>query len=133
MGRWGNLIIPAVLNKTKAGFFFLDTGASVNVLSKTIAQEVASLRDIGKVIRGVSGKTQTYLAKNVFIQIGRFYQENDTILAIDMKDTSKKLGLEISGLLGYPLLKQLAITVDLRDDLIDFKYPFEKTSGKKKN
>jgi tetratricopeptide (TPR) repeat protein len=122
MGHWGNFAIPTMINKKKSGFFFLDTGASVNILSKKIAQEVSSLQDIGKVLGGLSGRTQTFLAKNVSIQIGHLSQENDAIYVIDFKDMNKKLGLEISGLIGFPLLKNLVITMDLRDGLLDLKY-----------
>ena len=124
MGRCGNLVIPTVVNKKKGAFFFLDTGAAVNIVSRDLAQQVTSLRDVGKVIRGLSGTTQTYIANNISLQIGRLYQENEGMYAIDLKDMSHKLGLEISGLIGYPMLKLLTITIDFRDGLINFEYPF---------
>jgi len=133
MGRWGNLVIPTIINQKKTGFFFLDTGAATNVLSKAIAQELVSLQDMGKTYGGLSGRTETYLAKNVSVQIGRLYQENARIYAIDLKDMSQKLGLEISGLLGYPMLSNLVITLDLRDGLIDFQYPSGNAPRKNKN
>jgi predicted aspartyl protease len=124
IGSWGNLAIPTLVNKKKSAYFFLDTGASVNVVSREMASQVSELRDVGKVLGGLSGTTNTYVAQNVSLQIGHLYQANDSIYAIDLKDMNHKLGLEISGLLGHPMLSNLVITVDLRDGLIDFQYPF---------
>jgi tetratricopeptide (TPR) repeat protein len=127
MGSHGNLVIPTLVNNKKGGFLFLDTGASVNVVSSSLAEEVASLRNVGKVIRGLSGSTQTFIARDITLQIGRFRQRNDEMYSIDLKEMSHNLGLEISGLLGNPLVRQLATTIDFRDGLIDFWYPYANT------
>jgi tetratricopeptide (TPR) repeat protein len=122
IGNYDHLVIPTGVNRKKTGFFILDTGAAVNVVSRELAKQVADLHAIGRVLQGISGASQTYLAPNVSLQLGRLNQKSDQIYVMDMKEMSRDLGVEISGLLGYPLLRHLSITIDYRDGLIEFEY-----------
>ena len=40
----------------------------------------------------------------------------------DTKTTSDDLGTEVSGFLGFTMLRLLEIKIDYRDDLVDFSY-----------
>ena len=43
-------------------------------------------------------------------------------MAFDLDDTSKNTGIEISGLLGLPLLHLFTITIDYPDGMVKFEY-----------
>lgn len=125
--KWGHLLLDTLVNDKRRGFFLLDTGASTNVISQRLARQVTSLAPTNMRIRGLSGDVKdTASARKVVLQVGRFRQENDGILAISFREMSKSAGLEVSGLIGNPILSQLVITIDYRDGLINLSYPYEK-------
>jgi hypothetical protein len=120
------LVIPVIVNGKKSGFFLLDSGASIHVIDRHFAGQVTNLQSSNASIGGLSGKTKTFVAKNISLRLGKFQQENDSMYAIDLKDISRGVGMEIAGFLGNPLLRQFAITIDYRDGLIDFDYALAK-------
>jgi tetratricopeptide (TPR) repeat protein len=126
MGIWGHLIIPTTINNKKSGYFILDTGSAMNVIGRKFAAGVAPLKNAGRVIRGLSGDTDTFIVQDITLTMGRFRQRHDYMYVISLKQLSHDMGFEISGMLGHPLLSQLSITLDYRDGFINFEYPGEK-------
>ncbi len=122
IGKWGALLIPTLVNDKRLGYFYLDTGAPSNLLNLDFAEDIANLRRVGNAVRGIEGPTETFLAEDVTIRIGRFVQKKRPAFAVNMKEMNRRLGFEISGLLGYSLLKMLAVTIDYRDGLINLEY-----------
>ncbi len=123
VGIRGHLLIPAVVNDKKAGFFILDTGAQVNLLSREFAAGMLKLGSAAEEIRGISGATKTYAAyEDITLKMGGFTQKQRSMYVISLKDISRHSGFEISGIIGYPLLSHLAVTIDFRDGFIRFQY-----------
>ncbi len=122
--RWGPLLLETHVNEKIRGYFFLDTGAFSNLISIELARKVTSVQASNASIMGVSGSVKDVgIARSVLLQAGRFRQQNDGIWAISFKKMSKDAGLEISGILGHPLLSQLIVVIDYRDGLLDLVYP----------
>jgi predicted aspartyl protease len=127
LGIRGHLLtIPVIVNGKKSGFFIVDTGAAANVIDQRFAGQVTNVQSSYVSIGGISGKTKTFVARNISLRLGRFRQNNDGMYAIDLKNMSHDVGMEIDGFLGHPLLSQFALTIDYRDGLIDFDYAYEK-------
>jgi hypothetical protein len=42
-------------------------------------------------------------------------------IAIDLREMSRREGVEISGLIGYPAVSQAILTINYRDGLIDIQ------------
>lgn len=125
IGTRGHLLtIPVTVNRKKSGFFFIDTGSSINLVDRSFAGQVTNLQSSNISVSGVSGKTKTFFAQHISLQLGKFRQENNGMYAIDLKNMSHDVGMEIAGFLGHPLLRQFALTIDYRDGLIDFIYAF---------
>jgi tetratricopeptide (TPR) repeat protein len=127
MGKWGNLLIPTVIDigggQKKAGFFILDTGGAINLLSKEFAADLTSFSQSFMELKGVSGMLKAYpTIDDITLRIGGFVQKQGPMLATSLKDFNRDYGFEISGLIGIPLLKHLAITIDYRDGFINFEY-----------
>ena len=121
---WGYVLIPASVNDKKSGYFILDTGGAVNLLSKEFADGLTGLRDVGNVLMGISGGVKTYEAtQDITIRMGRFKQTQKSMYVVSLKDISRSRRFEISGLLGNPFLSNLAVTIDYRDGYIHFDYP----------
>ena len=102
----------------------LDTGALNNAISPAAAREVTKVRgDSDMIVTGVSGRVQNvYSANKAVLQFGHLRQENQDMLSFDTTGLSDASGTEISGFLGFVLLRFLDIKIDYRDALVDFSY-----------
>jgi hypothetical protein len=49
-------------------------------------------------------------------------QPNFDIVTLDLSKESRQTGTELSGFLGFAMLRQLEIKLDYRDGLVDFEY-----------
>ena len=118
------LILPVRLNGKSTKLFILDTGADATFISTTAAREVTKIGrspDLG--IYGISGQLKdTYLTGDIKLDFaGLRYPAHDLVAF----DTAKLFGrdeIEISGLLGAGILRQLTMRIDYRDDLVNFTY-----------
>jgi hypothetical protein len=94
------------------------------MMSPDAAKEVTKVReDPNMHVRGVSGSVkQVKSADKVMIQFGHFRQENDDLVAFDLTPISRSTGTEVSGILGFAMLRMLTVKIDYRDGLVDFDY-----------
>jgi len=123
--RFGHdLLVPTSIGKVPYKLFLIDTGSLVNFISPAAAREITKVHgDSGVIVEGISGRVKNvYSADKAVLQFGHLRQENQDITAFDTKPISDDVGTEVSGFLGFVLLRFLDIKIDYRDDLIDFKY-----------
>jgi tetratricopeptide (TPR) repeat protein len=119
-----DLLVPTSIGKVPSKLFLLDTGALVNFISPAAAREVTKVHNEADVtVEGISGRVEkVYTANKAVLQFGRLRQENQDITAFDTTPISDDLGTEVSGFLGFVMLRMLEIKIDYRDALIDFQY-----------
>jgi len=119
-----DLLVPTSIGKVPSKLFILDTGSLVNFISPAAAREVTKVHTEGDVtVEGISGRVdKVYTANKAVLQFGRLRQENQDITAFDTTPISDDLGTEVSGFLGFVMLRMLEIKIDYRDALIDFQY-----------
>jgi predicted aspartyl protease len=123
--RFGHiLLIPTLVDGSNPMLFMIDTGAFTNIMSTRAAREVTKLRaDSRMQVRGLSGAVNNvYRADRATLQFGHYSQENQDIVTLDLSGVSKSTGTEVSGILGFELLRILQIKIDYRDGLVDFVY-----------
>jgi hypothetical protein len=124
--RFGHdLIFPTSIGDAPKKLFIMDTGAGLTLISPEAAREVTHVaRDSSLNIHGISGEVQkVYGTGNVTITFAGLRQrQNDGLTSIDTSSFSQNSGVEISGFLGYPLLGQLVIEIDYRDNLVHLIY-----------
>lgn len=53
---------------------------------------------------------------------GRLRQDNEDLVSFDLTPLSNDAGVEISGILGFAMLRLLDVKIDYRDGLVDFTY-----------
>jgi hypothetical protein len=63
-----------------------------------------------------------YRADKAVLQFGHLKQENQDLVAFDLTRISDHVGAEISGTLGFAMLRMLDVKIDYRDGLVDFDY-----------
>ncbi|MEM7037375.1 MAG: aspartyl protease family protein [Bacteroidota bacterium] len=126
----GNPIIDVVLNG-KSFRFWLDTGAGVSVLSSKVAEE-AGIQTFGAGENATihTSTKHTVKAGPAFmqkLQIGGLEIEAHPCVIMDKKDlTFRLLGikiLEIDGIIGWPLLKHLDLTLDYPESRLTIRQP----------
>jgi hypothetical protein len=118
------LIFPTLIGKAPTKLFLMDTGSGLNLISPPAAREVTLLSGFtNQKISGVSGQVQTVLiADKVNVTLGHVTQEVRGMSSIDTSGLSRSAGADISGIIGFPLLRELVISIDYRDSLVHLSY-----------
>jgi tetratricopeptide (TPR) repeat protein len=122
--RFGHLLlVPVRVGNATNRMFVLDTGAANTLISYELAAEVSKLnRDDKTALRGLNGKVgDVYQTGNLVLEFAGFEQKNLGMTAFDTWELSHRLGTEISGFLGLPVLNLFTLTIDYRDGLVKFE------------
>jgi predicted aspartyl protease len=123
--RFGHiLLIPTLVDGSGPMLFMIDTGSFTNILSTRAAREVTKVRaDSRTHVKGLGGTVaNVYRADKATLEFGHYSQENQDIVTLDLSAISKSTGTEISGILGFEMLRILQVKIDYRDGLVDFHY-----------
>jgi hypothetical protein len=104
--------------------FGLDTGAFSNLLSVRAGRQVSKVSSEDRMqVHGLNGQVkQVYSSETATLRFGHFQQSNLGIVTLDLSNVSRHIGTEISGFLGFAMLRQLEVKLDYRDGLVDFEY-----------
>lgn len=123
--RFGHsILVLTSVNDSKAMLFGLDTGAFNNILSVRAGRQVSKVNSEDRLrVHGVSGAVnKVYTSEKASLRFARLQQSNFDIVTLDLSTISRHMGTEVSGFLGFAMLRQLEIQLDYRDGLVDFKY-----------
>jgi len=123
------LLIPTTVSEAEksdagSGLFLIDTGAGFNSLATNLARSITTVRyNHHMSVQGVSGKVKMlYEAERVVLRFAGFREEFTRLAAFDLPNISSSAGVEVSGILGMPVLATFgSITIDYRDAGILFK------------
>jgi tetratricopeptide (TPR) repeat protein len=118
------LLVPTKVDNTGPMLFLIDTGSFANVLSKQTGQRLTQLRsDPSTHVSGLSGTVkEVYRADKATLQFGRYEQANQDVVTFDLSNISRQTGTQVSGVLGFNMLRILQIKIDYRDGLVDFLF-----------
>jgi predicted aspartyl protease len=113
--------VKCQLNCGREGYFLLDTGASYNAISHKLARKLNCSGLLGSDVslQGGTVPVDGYLTGAVTrLRIGSLKLAPDPLVDVDLSLASRYHQLEISGLIGYPALRGLALVVNYRDGRI---------------
>jgi hypothetical protein len=118
------LLIPTQMNNSESKLFLIDTGAFSNLVSPDAAREVTHVSDDPRMqVKGLSGNVKNvYRGDELTLTFANLRQKNEDIVALDIKNISDSAGTEISGTLGFAMLRMLDMKIDYRDGLVSFAY-----------
>jgi hypothetical protein len=118
------ILVPTSVNDSKPMLFGLDTGAFTNILSLRVGRQVGKVSsDYRDRVGGLSGAVnRVYNSDKATLTFGHFRQSNLGIITLDLSTVSRHTGTEVSGFLGFAMLRQLEVKLDYRDGLVDFQY-----------
>jgi hypothetical protein len=123
--RFGHsILVPTSVNDSKPMLFGLDTGAFSNLLSVRAGRQVSKVNSEERLhVNGVNGAVdKVYSSEKATLRFAHFQQANLGIVTLDLSSISRHTGTEVSGFLGFAMLRQLEVELDYRDGLVDFKY-----------
>jgi tetratricopeptide (TPR) repeat protein len=124
--RFGHLLLvpTKVADAPLAKLFVLDSGGFSNLISLAAAKEVTKVHSDSDIrVSGISGEVKNvYRAEKATLQFGRLRQDNEDLVSFDLTPLSNDAGVEISGILGFAMLRLLDVKIDYRDGLVDFTY-----------
>jgi tetratricopeptide (TPR) repeat protein len=118
------LLIPTSMNNSVGKLFLIDTGSLTNIVTPEAAREVTKVGSDPTVrVKGVNGEVKNVFSANqLTLTFANLRQENQDMISVDMKKMSDGAGTEISGTLGFTVLRMLDIKIDYRDALVWFGY-----------
>lgn len=119
-----DIILPTLIGDTPGKLFLLDSGASHGMISPEAAREVTDMTSFNtSKVEGISGQVQNMLrAYQVTVTFAGVRQLIRGLDSFDTKNISRAAGVEISGIIGFPTLRELVLTIDYRDNLIHVVY-----------
>jgi Aspartyl protease len=122
--RFGHLLlVPTRVGNASNRLFVLDTGAASTLISYELGAAVSNVNHDDKMaLRGVNGRVgDVYQTGTLMLEFAGFEQKNVGMTALDTWQLSHRLGTEISGFLGLPVLDLFTLTIDYRDGLVKFE------------
>ena len=123
--RFGHImLVPTSVNDSKDMLFGIDTGSSSNLLSLRAAKQVGKVSpDFSDPFGGLNGEVnKVFCSDKATLRFGQQHQSNQGIVTLDLSTQSRQTGTEVSGLLGFAMLRKLEVKLDYRDGLVDFMY-----------
>ncbi len=125
-----DLIFPTYLISPKGDpitpprLFVMDTGAATPIISPDAARVVTHVeQDFHTHLRGVSGEVRDVLQADLLtIQFAGLRQQMRGTVSVDLSGISRDVGMEIGGFIAFPTLRDLTLTIDYRDNLVDVVY-----------
>ena len=112
-----HLMIATSVNNSPAKWFMIDSGGFSNMIDTESAHDFTGVhRDDRTSVQGVQGRVdQVSRADRVTLIFGGFKH------AINLEKVSDSMGLQVTGVLGMPVLSQLKLTIDYPDGAMKFE------------
>ena len=111
------LLLRGKVNGASEGYFILDSGSRYTLISRDLATSAGQ----PGTIKGVQGEfTAGFPASPLNLHIGSREFVDFEYATLDTSEISVRSGTEIGGVLGLPLLSNIALTLDYRDGLVEF-------------
>ena len=118
--------VPLRANGDYEGLFLVDTGAVTSVLSHSTAAALGVTEDnsgggISLGLAGIAGVSGVALpVSGVVLSTEGIQASFPLMVAIDMSEISKALGIEVAGVVGYDFLKDYRVTIDFGNAQVIF-------------
>jgi predicted aspartyl protease len=117
----GLLFVKCRPNADREAYFLLDTGASYNAISLRLARELSSpdLFNDAVPLQGGTDAVEGHLTCMFRrLRLGTLDLLRDPMVAVDLSLAGSYHHLEVSGLIGFPALRNSVLQVNYRDGVI---------------
>jgi Aspartyl protease/Tetratricopeptide repeat len=129
--RFGHMILVSTfVNDSPALLFGLDTGAFANVLSLREGRQLGKVNSEDRLrVHGLNGEVNKVYSAKATLRFAQLRQPSMDVVTFDLSPVSRRLGTEVSGFLGFAMLRILDVKLDYRDGLVDFEYDPKRVSA----
>lgn len=111
------LLVRTKINRRKEGLFLLDTAAAFTSVSEEIARPWEHRAAVP--LMGARGLlSHVFRVPPVELDFGGRPVIDPAPVALDLRQLSQQIGVEISGILGYLLLSRSNLTINYRDGIV---------------
>ena len=107
-----HVFVPARVNGSETGWFFLDSGAGASVVTKAWAEKIGLSSEGAMRAVGAAGATSLALAKNIVLSLPGVELPMPSVTVLDAAAGLPSLGRHWEGLLGYDVLSRLVLRLD---------------------
>ena len=119
----GLMLVPTFVNDSPSMLFGIDTGGFTNLLSLREGRQLGKVKSIPLLhVSGINGKVNKVYFAKATLRFAHLQQPSRKLFTLDLSLFSRSLGTEVSGFLGFDMLRLLEIELDYRDGLVDFEY-----------
>jgi hypothetical protein len=113
------VLLPTVVNGRDEGYFMLDTGSSFGSVVSPEAAWMIQPREVP--IQGAGGLVEdAFSTSPIRLTVGDRELLDPSPVTMNLSGVSQTQGVEISGIIGYPLLQNFVVTINYRDAVIGF-------------
>jgi hypothetical protein len=112
------LFLQATVNQAADGYLLVDTGSVYNGISPAAARACRNYRMLAPSISLTSGGGETdgfLLPPGVRFRVGPSVMNADPAVVVDLSAISRLHRFEVSGVIGYPAIRDSIVTIDYRD------------------
>ena len=111
------LLVRGTINGRADGYFVIDSGSRYTMLSCKLVPQPGS----PATFHGAQGDQDVSVPSSpVNIRLGDKHLVDFEYATFDTSEISSRNGVEISGAIGYSLIRNFALTVDFRHGLVNF-------------
>ncbi len=114
----GKLLVKTAINGKGTGYFVLDTGAGQTLIDRGLAESVSKLTSSRRRIGGLSGQVQEVLRSEDLVLQAAGLEYRGRLTAVDLRSLSYALGVEIGGMIGCDILRDVCLSIDYRNGFI---------------
>lgn len=128
--RFGHtILVPTFVNDSPVMLFGLDTGAFANILSLREGRQLGKVNsEDGLRVHGLNGEVNKVYSAKATLRFAHLQQPSMDVVTFDLSPESRRIGTEVSGFLGFAMLRVLEVKLDYRDGLVDFEYDPKRVS-----
>jgi len=128
--RFGHMmLVPTSVNDSPFMLFGLDTGAFANILSLREARQLGWVNSEDRIrVHGLSGEVNQVYSAKANLRFAHLREPSMDMVTFDLSPQSRRIGTEVSGFLGFGMLRLLEVKLDYRDGLVDFEYDPKRVS-----
>ena len=117
--------LRTVLNRSDSGYVLLDTGATYSALSPEAARASRNYWSLASGIflqSGAGGVEGFQLPSGVRFRFGASEFSADPAVVVDLSDFTRHHLFAITGILGYPAIRNSVVTMNYRDSTVRIEH-----------
>jgi hypothetical protein len=119
------LLVAAVLNGKRNGYVVVDTGAFCSAISREVARTLSGFQIVPEVrlAAGTGAAIGQRISSTAHFAIAEQDLIPDEVVALDLSNLSRRYGVDVVGVLGFPALASYVLTIDYRDGRVKIEPP----------